>query len=376
MAPYGSEMLPDGSFDQATLRQVVHLSCGGSRIRIVISNVFGVAPLSVRAVHVAKLGRDGDPGRVDTPTSSLVLFSGRQQATIPMGSEYTSDPVELRVPALADVVVSMSIGDAPHTVTLHAGARATSWLASGDHAGDAALAGAQRFTRWYFLSGVQVSERTNAGAIVALGDSITDGHGSTTDGNDRWTDVLARRIAASGSEEAFGVVNEGIGGNRVLQDGIGTNALARFDRDVISQAGVKYLIVLEGINDLGGLDRVEQHSQAAHDALVASLEAAFLQMTFRAHAHGIRVFGGTLTPYLGSDYYHPDAQSEADRQTLNGWIRHSGVFDGVIDFDAAVRDPARPDHLLASADSGDHLHPGPEGYRRMGEAVSLNLFRK
>lgn len=376
MAPYGTEVLPEGSFDHSTLRETVHLSCGGSRVRVVISNVFGAAPLTIGSVQVALPARAEPAGTIDPSTSRMLLFSGHSRVTVPMGSEYVSEPVDMPVPALADLVVTIAIEKAPPRPTLHAGARTTSLLMPGDHSADPTLANAQRFTRWYFLSGVQVSGASEPGAVVTLGDSITDGHGSTIDANDRWPDVLARRLAAGAHATRLGVVNEGIGGNRVLQDGIGTSALARLDRDVIAQEGVRYLIVLEGINDLGGLDRVQEHSQPVHDALVASLEGAFMQIILRAHAHGMRVFGGTLTPYLGSDYYHPSERSEADRQALNQWIRTSGAFDGVIDFDAALRDPAKPDHLLALYDSGDHLHPGPRGYQRMGEAISLKLFKK
>ena len=229
--------------------------------------------------------------------------------------------------------------------------------------------------QWYFLAGAETwQSESTPGSVVAFGDSITDGHGATTDGNDRWPDVLAQRMFANASTKRMGVVNEGIGGNRVLADGLGPNALARFDLDVLSVAGARTLVVLEGINDLGGLDRTETHSQAAHDALVVQLMAAFRQIVTRAHEHGLRVLGGTLTPYTGSEYYHPSTSSEADRVKLNEWIRHSGMFDGVVDFDAALRDPASPDRLLPAFDSGDHLHPGPAGYKRMAEVVSLDAL--
>ena len=205
---------------------------------------------------------------------------------------------------------------------------------------------------------------------MTLGDSITDGHGVALDTNARWPDELARRL----SKAKIGVVNQGIGGNRVLEDGLGPNALARFGRDVLGTPGARYLIVLEGVNDLGGLDRVEVHSPEAHEAIVKALETAFVQMVERAHSHGIVVFGGTVTPYRGSDYYHPSQQSEADRIAFNEWIRTSGVFDAVIDFDKSMRDPAHPDRMDREVDSGDHLHPNPAGYKRMGEIVPLELF--
>jgi lysophospholipase L1-like esterase len=207
-----------------------------------------------------------------------------------------------------------------------------------------------------------------------LGDSITDGHGATTNGNDRWTDVLAARLQASPGTRGLGVSNQGIGGNHLLTDGLGPNALARFDRDVLATAGVRWVIVFEGVNDLGGLARNGEVTPADHAALVQRVLAAYEQMILRAHAHGLRVIGATITPYVGSDYYHPGALSEADRQAVNVWIRAAGHFDAVIDFDAVVRDPEHLDRLLPAFDCGDHLHPSPAGYKAMGEAVSLSLF--
>jgi lysophospholipase L1-like esterase len=227
---------------------------------------------------------------------------------------------------------------------------------------------------WYQISEIDVQSATGSGSVVALGDSITDGHGASTNGNDRWTDVLASRLQQSPTTRNIGVFNAGIGGNHLLADGLGPNALARFDRDVLAPAGVRWLIVFEGVNDLGGLTRTEEVPPAEHAALVQRLIAAYQQIIARAHAHGLRVIGATITPYAGSDYYHPGPLNEKDRQTVNEWIRATGHFDAVIDFDAVVRDPHQPDHLLPAYDCGDHLHPSPAGYRAMGEAISLSLF--
>ncbi len=374
-APYQGENVPAGAFDGNTLRETVHVSVGGARLRLHLSNAFGGQPLVFTSVHVALRGTT--PGSIDPVSDRVLHFNGSTALSIPMGAEYLSDPVDLLVAPLSAVVITLAGAHTPQTLTLHAGARATAFLAVGDHTADAQLTVSQKFTRWYFLAGVEVaSSKQAAGSVVTLGDSITDGHGATTDANDRWPDVLARRLAADSRTRSIGVVNQGIGGNRILQDGLGPNALARFDRDVLAQPGVRYLIVLEGINDLGRLDRTEDHPQSAHDALLADIKGAMTQMVARAHAHGIKVYGATLTPDAGSGYYHPKALSEADRTALNQWIRTSGVFDAAIDFDAALRDPAQPDHLLPSNDSGDHLHPGPEGYKRMGEAIPLSLFNK
>jgi lysophospholipase L1-like esterase len=210
--------------------------------------------------------------------------------------------------------------------------------------------------------------------VVVLGDSITDGHGSTTNGNDRWTDVLAERLQGSATTRDIGVLNEGIGGNHLLTDGLGPNALARFDRDVLAQTGVHWLIVFEGVNDLGDLTRKGEVPAAEHTLLVQRMLGAYQQIITRAHAHGVRVIGATITPYMGSDYYHPSPTNEADRQTVNAWIRAPGHFDAVLDFDKVMRDPHQPDRLRPAYDCGDHLHPSPAGHRAMGEAVPLSLF--
>ena len=211
-------------------------------------------------------------------------------------------------------------------------------------------------------------------SIVALGDSITDGHATTTNGNDRWTDVLAERLQGTAATNHIGVLNEGIGGNHLLVDGLGPNALARFNRDVLAQTGVRYVIVFEGVNDLGGLTRLGEVPIAEHEALVAHILAAYQQMILRAHAHGIEIIGATITPYAGSDYYHPTARDEQDRNAVNAWIRAPGHFDAVIDFDKVMRDPSHPDRLQPGYDSGDHLHPSPAGYRAMANAIPLSLF--
>jgi lysophospholipase L1-like esterase len=261
----------------------------------------------------------------------------------------------------------------PGQQTGHPGSRETTFYAHGDLTASHDIPAASRVDHWYMLSGVDTQAAPGAYSIVALGDSITDGHGATTNGNDRWTDVLAQRLQATAGRP--GVLNEGIGGNHLLTDGLGPNVLARFDRDVPAQTGVRYLIVLEGINDLGGLERIPGATQAAHDELVRRMIGAYQQIITRSHAHGIRVYGATVMPDGGSDYYHPDALSEQDRQRVNAWIREPGHFDGLIDFDKTTADPRNPRKLQPGDDSGDHLHPGPPGYRAMGEAIALSLFQ-
>ncbi len=365
--------LPADDLRDATLRQVVHLSIGGPELRVCLSNRFGTAPLHFTSVHIA---RPTSPvsGQIDAGTDKALSFSGRSDVTVPTGADYVSDPISFPVPALADLTVTLHVDSPTLAQTGHPGSHATSYLAHGDLVSAAELPKLQKFEHWYFVSGVDVAAGAQAESVAALGDSITDGHGATTDANNRWPDVLSRRLQADPRTPGIAVLNQGIGGNRILLDGIGPNALARFDHDVLAQAGVRFLIVLEGINDLGTLARNAEVTAAEHEALVSRIEAAYDQMITRAHMHGIEVIGATILPFVGSAYYHPGPRSEADREALNQWIRAPGHFDAVIDFDKITRDPEHPDRLLPAFDSGDHLHPSPAGYAAMAQAVPLSLF--
>jgi lysophospholipase L1-like esterase len=367
--------LPTQALEGATLRQIVRLSVGGPRLRVRLSNAFGDEPLRFTAVHVARaLSPKG--AAIDPATDRAVTFGGRAEVVVPAGADYLSDPVDLVAPALSDLAVSLKVEQPPARQTSHPGSRATSYLLRGDHLAAADLPGATPVEHWFQLSGVDVETPANGASIVTLGDSITDGRGATTNGNNRWPDLLAARLQADRRTRGVGVLNVGIGGNRVLLDGLGPNALARFDRDVLAQAGVRWLIVLEGINDLGTLTREHSVEPEEHADLVRRITAAYGQMVARARQHGVHVIGATITPYVGSDYYHPDVLNEQDRQAVNAWIRAPGNFDAVIDFDRVVRDPARPDRLLPAYDSGDHLHPSPAGYQAMAEAIPLALFKR
>jgi lysophospholipase L1-like esterase len=363
------ELLRDG-----TLRQIVHLSVGGDRLRVRMSNAFGTAPLHVTAVHVARPVSAASDA-IDAGSDTELTFHGAKDVTIPAGAEYLSDAVEFPVAALSNLAITFHMDQPPAGETGHPGSRATSYLVHGDMVSAAGLPDATKVDHWYQISGVDVVGPERAAAVVTLGDSITDGHGATTNGNDRWPDVLTARMQADKSARTTGVLNEGIGGNRLLLDGLGPNALARFDRDVLAQTGVRAVIVLEGVNDLGTLTRDHDVSAEEHAALVGRIEAAYAQMIERAHAHGVRVIGATILPYAGSGYYHPGPESEADRQAINAWIRGPGHFDSVVDFDQVTRDPEHPDRLLPAYDSEDHLHPGPAGYKAMGNAIPLTLFR-
>lgn len=357
----------------ATVREIVHLSAGASALRVHLSNAFGTEALHFTSAHIALPISSSSPV-IDPKTDRQLTFAGDNDVTVPAGAEVISDPLNYQMAALSDLSISFHL-DVPTAVqTSHPGSRATSYFVHGDVVASPDLAGAKQVDHWYQLSGVDVLANGHAASIVALGDSITDGHGARTNENDRWTDVLARRLTASATTRNIGLSNQGIGGNHLLTDGLGPNALARFDRDVLGPAGVRWVIVFEGVNDLGGLTREHEVSAAEHAALVKRMLSAYGQMIMRAHAHGLRVLGATITPYTGSDYYHPGPLSEADRETVNAWIRAAGHFDAVIDFDSVVRDPQHPDHLLARFDSGDHLHPSPDGYRAMGASVDLSLF--
>jgi lysophospholipase L1-like esterase len=307
-------------------------------------------------------------------SDKALSFSGKPDIIIPPGADYISDPVEYPLAPLSDLVISLHADILPPEQTGHPGSRATSYLSHGDRVSAADIPNAKKLEHWYFISGVDVASTPGTAAVVAFGDSITDGHGATLDANNRWTDVLTQRLLASPSTQGLSVLNQGIGGNRLLLDGIGTNALARLDYDVLAQAGVQYLIVLEGINDIGMVVHKGEITPTEHAAFVQRIIAAYGQIILRAHMHGIRVIGATILPFAGAEFYHPGPASEADRQAVNRWILAAGQFDAVIDFDGLMHDPEHPERLLPAFDSGDHLHPSPAGYAAMGGAVPLSLF--
>lgn len=373
--PEPQNVLAPSDLTDATIRQIIHLSIGGTTLRIHLSNAFGHAPLHFTSVHIARPLSAASP-EIDPTSDRALTFSGSSEVIVPAGAEYISDPINYPVAALSNLAITFYLDQPPVGETGHPGSRETSYYVHGDHVAAANLPGAKTVDHWYQLSGVDVQTASGAASIVVLGDSITDGHASTTNGNDRWTDVLAQRLQASAATRNIGVLNQGIGGNHLLTDGLGPNALARFNRDVLAQPGARWLIIFEGVNDLGGLTFHGEVPSAAHALLVHRIEAAYEQMILRAHAHGIRVIGATITPYMGSDYYHPGPANEADRQAINIWIREPGHFDAVLDFDKAVRDPSQPDRLRPAFDCGDHLHPSPAGYRAMGQYVPLSLFAR
>jgi lysophospholipase L1-like esterase len=371
--PEPANALSADDLRDVTLRQIVHLTVGGETLRVRMSNEFGTAPLHLTSVHIAHPSAPSE-AKIDGASDKALTFAGKNDIVIPAGAEYISDPIAYRVAALSDLTITLHMDMPPEQQTGHPGSRSTSYLVHGDLVAAADLPNAKKIEHWYWIAGVDVNAARDSAAIIVLGDSITDGHAATTNGNDRWPDVLARKLQADRKTRMLAVLNQGIGGNHLLTDGLGPNALSRVDRDIIAQTGVRYLIVLEGVNDLGKLSRAGDVSQAEHEALVQQMIGAYDQMIVRAHTHGIKVVGATILPYGGSGYYHPSPANEADRVAVNKWIRESGHFDAVIDFDKLMADPIHPDQMLPAYDSGDHLHPSPAGYRTMGNTVPTSVF--
>jgi lysophospholipase L1-like esterase len=361
--------------DDATVRQTVHVSVGGDRIRLRFSNAFGGAVLPLTAVSVA-LPLDGRAGvgAIEEGSAQPVTFAGAASTVVPVGAQVVSDPLDFDLDPGSELAVTtyLADGQASRNITSHPGSRTTSHLLAGNHVGAGEMPGATTTDHWYFLSGVEVESRHHTAGVAILGDSLTDGRGSTTNGNDRWPDQLAERLRAHPRTDHVAVLNQAAGGNRVLNDGLGPNVLARLDRDVLALSGVRSLIVFEGVNDLG----TAEPTAAAQERVAADLIAAYEQIITRAHAQDIAVYGATLIPFGGNTMYDdPEGHREAARRTINEWIRGSGAFDAVIDFDRAVRDPAQPDRLRPAAHDGDWLHLNPSGYALLADAVPARLFR-
>jgi lysophospholipase L1-like esterase len=385
------------AFRNQTLRLIVHMSIGGPKVRIKISNTFGDGPLLIGGAHIARRTTAAD---IDTASDRALTFGGQLSTTIPAGSTAVSDPADLNVPALSDLAVSLFLPQTTQATTSHILALQTSYVSPAT--GDATAAGkfpvANTITSWPFLTGVDVAASARGAAIVAFGSSTTDGDGSTKDANHRWPDVLAERLQKAGGRAAeLGVLNLGIIGNRLLSDNhsprqaggpfgavlerfggaLGPSGLARFERDVLDQAGVKYVILVLGINDIlfpGSFIPISESVSAQ------SLISGNHELIARAHKKGIRVIETTIPPFEDATFNSPTIkfytpEHEAVRQEVNAWIRSSREFDGVIDFDEVLRDPSHPARLLPAYDSGDHLHANDAGYIASGNTIPLALFR-
>lgn len=345
-----------------TLRQIVCVSLGGKRLRVRFSNEYGDAPVVLHAVRVAaSIGES----KIDPRSDTALTFDREPSAIVPAGADLLSDPLDFSLRPLAKVAVTIAFGKTPEPLTGHPGSRTTSYLQIGEAVRSESLPAALTTEHWYFLAGIDVLTDPSTAAVVTFGDSITDGRGSTTDGCDRWPDALARRLRDNPATSAIAVLNQGIGGNAVLGGGLGPPGRHRFQRDVIERSGVGWVVVLAGVNDIGS-----SHDPTVVDDLVDAYRG-FIEL---AHRHHIRAYGAPILPFGGSQY--DSALHEAARQGLNRWIRTSGAFDAVIDFDAAVRDPERPSCLRADYDTGDHLHLNAAGYRAMAAAIDLTLFSR
>jgi lysophospholipase L1-like esterase len=357
----------------STLRQTARVSAGAQQVRLRLSNAFGGTELNVASVCLARPsgGRAG-VSSIEPGTSRALSFAGRPGVAVPAGAQAVSDPVDFPLAAAANVTVTTYLAAGQRAsggITSHPGSRTTSFLVVGDHVADQQLAGAVPVDHWYFLGALEARSGPATAAAVILGDSLTDGRGSTTNGNDRWPDQLLDLLRSSGDGTA--VLNQGIGGNRVLRDGLGPSVVSRLDRDVLAVSGVKWLVVFAGVNDIGVADA----TGAAQRQVAAELCTAYEQIATKAHAASIGVYGATLTPFGGSEPYDdPAGHREAARQAVNAWIRASDRFDAVLDFDQAVRAPRSRRRLSAAVDSGDHLHLNPSGYRALAGAVPAGLF--
>ncbi len=351
---------PSPGMSNNTIRQIVHVSIGGDTLRMRFTNEFSKSSVKMNSVHIA-VSFGG--GKIDTTTDRAIYFNESPEVTMAPGAAVTSDPFLFALQPLSDVAITIYFGDTSPDISGHPGSRTTSYILTGDAVTKPDFSGAVTTDHWYVINTIDVMAPDSAYAVAILGNSITDGRGSGTNKQNRWPDEFSRRLQANPATRHIAVLNEGIGGNCVLRNCLGPSALSRFDRDVLGQRGVKWVIIFEGINDIGN---------AWGSGVGNNLIDAYKQMIQSAHAKGMFVYGATLLPMKGSSYY--SASHEAERQIVNRWIRTGGFFDGVIDFDKAMRNPADTLSLVPIGDSGDHLHPSEVGHHMMGEAVDLNLF--
>jgi lysophospholipase L1-like esterase len=354
-------------FDNQTIRMIARISKGADRVRVRLDNTFGTDALAIGSAHVALHGTG--PGIIRA-TDSVLTFGGSSTITIPSGAPALSDPVDLEIPDLGEVAVSIYLPDPTAGESVHSVGRQTAYISqAGDFTGALTIPAPTTTEMRFFLSGIEVQAGDRARSIVTLGDSLTDGMNSTLDANKRWPDRLAERLLVRRRPHLLSVVNEGISGNRVLHEVFGPDALARFDRDVIAQSRVAFVTLLLGTDDIG-LSALVPSQAVTPDQIIQG----YRQLIERAHVRRIKILGATLTPLEGARLYTPGI--EANRQALNAFIRTSGEFDDVLDFDFVTRDPTHPTRLLPSYDSGDHIHPNYAGYKAMADSIDLRFFEE
>lgn len=364
--------LPPAPLANSTLRQFVRTTVGGGQLRVRLANAYGTNSVTINSAHVALAAGLGSAGQgdINPATDQALTFRGAPAAVIPPGEVMFSDPIDFDLPAITNVAVSLYFGNiSATTISGHPGSRTTSFIQSNNVVAAESLPSASKTAHWYLITGIDVLADASGRALVTLGDSLTDGRGSTTDGNNRWPDDLARRLSTNAPTAGVSVVNMGIGGNAIF-GGLGPAAVNRFDRDVLDQSGVRYLIVFEGVNDIGSV------SPAGAPALTTNLINAYTQFAHKAQARNIRAYGATITPFGGNGYYSPARENV--RQLVNAWFRTNTVYDGVIDFDAVVRDPVTLTNIQSAyyrgVNASDGLHLNPAGYKAMADAVDLKLF--
>ena len=373
VAAWGAAMdLPGPRVADQTVRQIVRVSAGGSSVRVRLSNLFGAGPITLGPVHVALRAQ----GVSIVPGSDhALLFGGRPTVTIPKGESVLSDAATMDIKPLQELAVSLyAPAGTPGPSTIHNAGIATAYLTeTGDATASTTFPGTEVNGSRFFLESIELAGTAERHTVVAFGDSITDGVGARPDVYERWPDHFAERLRADPRLAGVTVVNSGIGGNRILNDGLGPNAQARFHRDALDKPGARWVVLLEGINDIGGSG---QPASPKDDVSAEQIIGGMKALIARAHAKGVKIYGATLTPFGGAGWPYHSSRNEKKREAVNAWIRNGGAFDGVVDFDQAIRDPARPDHMLPAYDSGDHLHPNGAGYEAMAKAVNLDWFRQ
>jgi lysophospholipase L1-like esterase len=357
-------LAPEPGLSGNSIREIVQVSVGGDKIRVKFSNEHGKSPLNIKAVEIAVATSSGSSADIKVGTMKSLKFKGKAGVTIEAGKMVASDAIDFKLRNRENVAITIHYGECDNKiVTGHPGSRTTSYLVEGNGSD---FSKAKKTNHWYTICGIDVVGNKNTRAVAILGNSITDGRGSTTNMQDRWPDNLSRALLDNAKTKDVAMLNLGIGGNCVLRGGLGPTGASRFTRDIMQQEGVKYVIIFEGINDLGSCRNGEQTANA--------LIEAYKKMIVEAHAKGIKVYGGTITPFKGNKYHTPD--HEAARTKVNTWIRTSGAFDAVIDFDKMIRDSANPEALQSKyLYENDWLHPNAEGYKTMGSSIDLKLFQ-